>query len=144
MAIIDGLNQFSTLQAVTASAPSTDIVDLKGTYDFGNGEDIYAEFRVGAAVTAVGAATVAFEIQGSTDAAFTTPITLAKSGDISKTALTANKVAAQLRVNPATPVRYLRAFYNVGTGPLTAGSFDAYLVKDIQRNRPYGIGYKVS
>lgn len=144
MAIIDGFNQFSNLQAVTVTAPSTDVVDLKGTYDFGNGENVFCEVRVGTAVAAAGNATVTFELQGSTDLAFTSPITMGKSEDIPKAQLTANKVAVQMRVRPTAPVRYVRLLYTVGTGPLTAGTFDAYLLKDLQRSRAYASGYKVS
>jgi hypothetical protein len=142
--IMEKFNQFSTLQAVTAAAVSTDVVDLGATYDFGAGEPIWAVFRVGTAADSSGdAATVNFEIEGSTDAAFTSPITLAETGAVAQAALTANTTVAKLRLASTTPIRYMRARYNVAVANLTAGTFDAFLVKDIDNYHAYANGYTV-
>ena len=44
----------------------------------------------------------------------------------------------------ATPERYLRLYYSVATGPLTAGAFTAGLVLDVQNSRAYPSGYTIA
>lgn len=116
--------QFSDAQAVTASAASDNIVDLKKA---GNpmANNPYLEITTCEAATAAGAATVNFQLQTATDAAFTTPITLFDSGAIAKTALTLNSEPVRVRIPEKGILQYLRVYYVVGTGPLTAGKFCA-------------------
>lgn len=117
----------SAAQAVTSSAASTNIIDQTKAGD-AIGEQLMLVIRSIAAATAAGAATVNFVLQTSTDSAFTTPITLWDSGSIAKTALTANTIQAKVAI-PLGAKQYLRVYYTVGTGPLTAGTFDAFLTK---------------
>ena len=90
--------------------------------------------QVTTTVTAAGAATVRFQLQGADDAAFTTNVaTLVESGEFPKAVLTAGAVAS-LRVaqSKVGPRKYVRVYYVVTNGPLTAGAFSAFVALDVQ------------
>lgn len=133
--IIDKANTFSAAQAVTTTAASTDIIDLGVSRDLGASEVM---FYVGCkeAVTAAGAATVTFALETAETEAFTSPTVLFQTAPTPKDALTAGKAVVRAAV-PFGTKRYLRMNYTVGTGPLTAGKFDAGLVLSTQDNRTY-------
>lgn len=131
--MLDALNQFSAAQAITATAVSTNTIDLSVVRDMAPGTPLYAVFGVDVTVTAAGAATVTFEIISSAAADLSSPDVLASTGPIPKADLTAGRKPIGLALNPAallaTPNgrRYLGVRYTIGTGPLTAGSFTAYM-----------------
>lgn len=128
--ILDKELIFSTSQAVTAAAASTDIVD-QGSAANAIGKELYLVVVCNTAATAAGAATVNFQLQTDDNSGFSSPAILLETGDIAKTALTANKVVFKGKI-PVGSERFLRLYYNVLTGPLTAGAFSAYLVHDPQ------------
>lgn len=144
--IFDRLLTVSSEQAVTATAVSTDVIDLSKAMDIGEGEDLYMHFNVTEAALAAGAATVDFQIIGSAAAAMTSPVVLGSSGPIGKADLVIGKQIA-VRINPqigSLGLRYLSANYVVATGPLTAGKFSAGIVHDIQDGKKsYGAGFSV-
>lgn len=121
--IFDRKALFSDGQAVTATAVSTDTVDLAPT---GSNTKRGVSVRIGVVVTesaaAVGAATVDIQVQTSSDSAFTTPEVVASSGPIGKADLIAGKVIG-IGLGTARLRRYNRLNYVVATGPLTAGKF---------------------
>ena len=143
----DALLQLSAAQAVTASAVSTNTIDLSQARDIGAGEDLYVVFTVDVAATAAGAATVNFQVITSAAAALTSPNILVQTDAIVKTELTAGRRPIYLNI-PASvlaslPIgqRYLGVQYTVGTGPLTAGSFSAAITNaevDVGKNYPSG------
>ncbi|MFN4018045.1 MAG: Bbp16 family capsid cement protein [Reyranella sp.] len=139
----DKLNTFGTDQAVTTTAASTDIVDLGAARDIGNGEPLELVILVTQSVTAAGAATVTFALETDDNAAFSSPVVLANSGAIGKAALTAGTEVLRVKV-PLDAERYLRTNYTVATGPLTAGTFTAFLAHDRQASRAYASGFTVS
>lgn len=145
--ITDANLLLSSAQAVTSSAVSTNTIDLGVARDIGEGEELYVVFTVDTTVTAAGAATVEFQVVGSTAAALSSPVVLGTSGAIGKAALTAGTTVA-VRINPtvgSTAYRYFGANYNVSTGPLTAGAFTANVVHDIQDGKKYyASGFSVS
>ena len=114
----------SDSQVVTATAVSTNVF-LGGAGEL-LGEDVYFQVKADAAATAAGAATVNFQLQTATDAAFTSPVVLFDSGSIAKTAMTAGAKLVQAGI-PVGGLGYYRVNYVVGTGPLTAGSFSAWI-----------------
>lgn len=128
--ILDKELIFSSSQAVTAAAASTDIID-QGSAANALGEELYLVITCNTAATAAGAATVNFQLQTDDNSSFSSPAILLETGDVAKTALTANKVVFKGKL-PVGAERYLRVYYNVLTGPLTAGAFSAYLVKEVQ------------
>ena len=122
---------FSEDQAITATAVSTNVLDM-GAPDAGKSElSIFA--KVGTAFTAAGAATMTIEVQTATDAAFTTPIVLARSADVPKASLVAGYQPIMIDV-PVGCQRFLRMNYVVSTGPMTAGTLTAGIVADRNTN----------
>lgn len=144
--ITDKLNTFSNGQAVTATAASTDVIDLgplthgNTRRDIGAGEPIYLVVAALTTATAGGAATTNIQLQTSDDNSAW--VTLFDSGSLALSALTAGARPVQVAV-PRGVRRYLRVNYVIGTGPLTAGSFFAGLVKDVQDNTKYASGFSI-
>lgn len=130
-----------TGQAVTATAVSTNTYDtnpatLGGNTpnDIGRGEPLEIVISTLVAATAAGAATVNFELIQADDAALTVNVeTIVQTGPVAKTSLTLGALVA-LHYDRAAPLaarRYIGIRYTVGTGPLTAGTFSAAIVKNI-------------
>jgi hypothetical protein len=143
----DALLQLSAAQAVTASAVSTNTIDLSQARDIGAGEDVYAVFTVDAAATAAGAATVTFQVISSAAANLSSPTVLVQTDAIGKAELTLGRRPIYLNIPAsvlaAQPIgqRYLGVQYTVATGPLTAGAFSATLANtavDVGKNYPSG------
>ena len=146
---LDRQNLVSQAQAVTASAVSTDTIDLGVNRDVGPGEDLRFVITVDTTVAAAGAATVQFQIITSASAALSSPTILAQTDAIGKAELTAGRRPIELliprTVLAAQPIgqRYLGIQYTIGTGPLTAGAFTAGLTtgdtfQDVGKNYPAG------
>lgn len=141
--IIDNTLVFSDKQAITATAASTNIVDLTapGTpagssvaliRDIGHGCDVPLDVTVTEAFNNLTSLKV--ELQVATDAAFTTPV-----GVASRTyALTELGLGARLPFPAEFPVgtnlEFTRLYYTVtGTAP-TTGKIFAGVVADRQNN----------
>jgi len=136
----------ATGQAVTATANSTNVVDLSLARDVGEGEDLYVQFTVGTAFTAGGSATLTPTIVVSAADSLTTPTTIATAGTIAVATLVAGYSFA-VRLNPqiaSLGLRYLGAIYTVATGPMTAGTITADIVTEIQDGKKfYASGFTV-
>ena len=136
----------ATGQAVTATANSTNVVDLSLARDVGEGEDLYVQFTVGTAFTAAGSATLTPTVVVSAADTLTTPTTIATAGTIAVATLVAGYSFA-VRLNPliaSLGLRYLGAIYTVATGPMTAGTITADIVTDIQDGKKfYASGFTV-
>lgn len=136
----------ATGQAVTATANSTNVVDLSLARDVGEGEDLYVQFTVGTAFTAAGSATLTPTIVVSAADSLTTPTTIATAGTIAVATLVAGYSFA-VRLNPqiaSLGLRYLGAIYTVATGPMTAGTITADIVTEIQDGKKfYASGFTV-
>lgn len=143
--IIDYLNLFSDKQQVTASAPASfdlDLGPIKGNRrDIGVGHPLYLFVNTDVTAAAEGAATLNIQLQTSEDGS--TYTTLCESGAIPL----ANLVAGSRLLAAPVPMgvkKYLRVYYSVGTGPLTAGAFTAGLVLDLDANAPYVSSFVVA
>jgi hypothetical protein len=148
--MLDALLQVSSAQAVTATAVSTNAIDLGTPRDIGVGEDLYAVFAVDTTATAAGAATVTFEAITSAAADLSSPNVLTSTGAIGKAELTAGRALICLCLPPsslaALPLgqRYLGVRYTVATGPLTAGAFTAnFSNTEVHGVKSYASGFTV-
>lgn len=151
MSLTDAQATFSSAQAVTATAVSTNTYDLLQVRDLGPGSDIYIQVAVDVAATAAGAATVTFQVISSASSALTSPTILVQTDAIGKAELTVGRRPIYLEI-PSTvlaaqPIgqRYLGVQYTVATGPLTAGSFTAVAVaKAADSVKYYPSGFSVA
>jgi hypothetical protein len=132
---VDKELEFSNDQAVTASAASTNYVDMGVARDIGMSDAVIA-VTVTEAATAAGSATVTFAIQTDDDAAFGSATTVRQTDAIGKATLTAG-YQFFLKVPHGIDERYLRLYYTVATGPLTAGQFTAHIVEGVQSSKAY-------
>lgn len=137
---IDRQNLFGQDQAVTTSTASTDYIDLGAARDIGNGERPEILVLCTQDVTASGAAAVTVSLQTDDNSSFSSPINLVLSDAVPKASLVAGTEVLRVAV-PYGTERYLRLFYTVGTGPLTAGKFTSGLVPQRQANVAYASGY---
>lgn len=141
--ILDANLEFSDAQAVTATAISTNVVDLgpvtdNTLRDIGTGEPVYLVFSVDTTFTASGAATLTAALVSDSTA------NLATSATTHATPLSAIPVAslvagytAAVHLPPGNYEQYLGIQYTVGTGPMTAGKINAFITKDAQLYRAY-------
>jgi hypothetical protein len=137
---IDRQNLFGQDQAVTGSAATTDYIDLGAARDIGNGERPEILVLCTQDVTAAGAATVTVALQSDDNSSFSSPANLVLSDAIPKASLVAGTQVLRVAV-PYGTERYLRLFYTVNSGPLTAGKFTSGLVPLRQANVAYASGY---
>lgn len=136
--IIDKSLQVSDAQAVTASAASTDVIDTGvANRAIGTDTSLALSITVDESATASGSATVTFSLQDSADNS--TFADVVASAAIGKAALTAGKQPVLFKL-PNGLRRYLRVYYTVATGPLTAGKFSAQIVMNGQNNVAYPDG----
>lgn len=141
--ILDNFLKFSGAQALTATAVSTNVVDLSVDRDMGIGEPMALVVSVGVdADFTTTDETYQFTLQTATDEAFTSPVTVVQSAAINGDELTAGKLV----VLPMgfDNLQYLRASYTLaGTTPSV--TVDAYLqpLRMIDGSRDYANGYTI-
>lgn len=133
--LIDTLNEFSDSQAVTASAASTNVIDLGAARNQAIGEELYLHIKCVEDATAAGAATVTFALQVDDNASFSSASTIYTTAAIGKATLVDGYEVVRVRVPKGTE-RYMRVYYTVATGPLTAGKFDAFLSPSVDDTHP--------
>jgi len=142
--ILDRNTLVSNAQAVTATAVSTDTIDLGALRDIGTGTKISAFVTVDVAATAAGAATVTFAVITSANADLSSATTLYTTSAIGKATLVAGYKVFDITIPRQLLSRYLGLNYTVATGPLTAGSFTGGFVVDMQSQAYYDSGLNVS
>lgn len=141
--IFDAQSKFSKAQAVTASAASTNVIDLgaAGTpygsstalsRDQGIGEKVPLRIQVVAPFATLTSLKVA--VQTSVDEAFTSPITVLETEAIVAASLVAGY---QFNIDSfplKTSARYVRLYYTVAGSNATAGAITAGVVAANQQN----------
>lgn len=139
---------FSSAQAITSTALSTNTIDLGVLEDLGIGTyTLDLAIYVGTAFTAAGAATLTVQVQTSTDNS--TWKTISQTDAIGKATLTANAeipISLTKRGAGIALSRYLALNYVVATGPMTAGTLTALLLPyrdTAQTLGQYANGYTV-
>lgn len=141
--ILDSLLKFSDGQALTATAVSTNVVDLSVDRDMGIGEPMALVVTLGVdADFTTGDETYQFELQTSVDEAFTSPVTVVASAAINGDELTAGKsVVLPLGFDN---LQYLRANYTLaGTTPTATVDASFQPLRMIDGTRDYANGYTI-
>ena len=117
---------FSDNQAVTTTATSTNVIRMgKGQLkevSYGTPTPL----RIQVTEDFVGCTSIDFEVQTATDAAFTTPVSLVKTGAIAVASLKAGYVAP-INFIPKGNLGFMRTKYTV-VGTATAGKITAGIV----------------
>ena len=134
--ITDAFLNLSVAQAVTATAVSTNTIDLGVARDIGQGEDLYVVFGVDTTAASAGATTVDFQIITSASSNLSSPTVIAQLSAVPKADLTAGRKPMALCIPSsvllAQPVgqRYFGVQYTVNTANLSAGAFTCYVTMD--------------
>lgn len=140
---LDKEYEFSDAQALTATANSTNVIDLGVDRDIGVGEPMCVMISVGvAADTASANETYQFQLETDDNVSFSSATVIADR-TIAKESLTAGSVHI-LPIGHANE-RYLRVAYTLG-GTTPSITVDAYLMpmKDAQANSTYyASGYTI-
>ena len=140
--------QFSAAQAITATAASTNYLDLQAVVrDMGKGERLYFDIRVNTAFTSAGAATLVVAVQTADDTGFSTNLNNVTLTDAIPKASLIIGATIPITIDRAEPFvgrRYMRLNYTVATGPFTAGTLTAGIVISIQDPQvSYASGFAV-
>ena len=140
---LDAKNEFSDAQTVTSTAISSNVIDLGATNtlkDIGTGQDVYLVVSTQTAATDSGSdATLTVTLESDSTANLATSATVHFStGALAFAAFSsAGSVLAAVKLPAGNYERYVGVRYTVGSGPLTAGKFDAFLTTDVQSWRAY-------
>ena len=142
--ILDKENMFSDDQAITATAVSSNIIDLGATgtvvgassalkRHLGKGEPIEILVQWTATAVSGGSSTVTVDLETDDNSSFSSASTLATTGAVAKANLTVGK-RMSIRFMPEETERYIRLNYTVATANLTAGAVTAGVVAGTQTN----------
>jgi hypothetical protein len=133
--ILDAQNLLSDAQAITATAASTNYIDLGAvgsdvngnqlTRDLGKGTPVPLLIQVLTAFTASGSATLTITLEVDDNTSFSSAKTVYTSGAVAKATLVAGYRLPIRYVPKGADERYLRLNYTVATGPMTAGTITA-------------------
>lgn len=129
--IFDKENLFCDDQALTASAASTNVIDLGVSRDIGVGTPIPIWCSVTTTFTSGGSTTLDVALQTDTAVGFGTAVTLLSFLAIPKASLVAGYELFRLDL-PLGVLRYLRLNFTVNTANFTAGNLRAGLILDRQ------------
>jgi hypothetical protein len=152
--IMDKFLEFSDAQAVTATAISTNVVDLYPlgnntvtnlTRDIGTGENIYLIVNTLAAATDTGSdATLTITLESDDNTSLSSPTVHFSTAALAFAAFSpAGTNLVKIKLPAGDYQRYLGVRFTVANGPLTAGTFDAFLVKDAQAFTAYKAGFTI-
>lgn len=139
----DALGTLSNSQAVTASAASTNYIDLGATgtpplhsvalaRDIGRGPRVPIRIQVTEDFATLDTLTVALQVDDNSS--FSTPKTVLSSGAIALASLVAGYAFNLDYIPKGTDERYMRLYYTVGGSNATAGKIWAAIVEANQEN----------
>jgi hypothetical protein len=126
----------SSAQAVTATAASTDYIDLGSARQIGLSKQLYVLFTVNTTTASAGATTMTIKIQTDDNTSFSSATDLYTSGSIAKATLVSGyQVLIPIPVSGME--RYMRLYYTVSTADFSAGAFTASIIDEPQANTAY-------
>lgn len=133
--LLDQQNVFSDKQAITATAVSTNVIDLGVARNIGNATNLYLVFVVTTAFTDSGSdSTVTPVLQTDDNVGFASPATIRTFDTLA--ALTPLGTERIYKLEPKTQKgefeRFIRISYTVAGGDLTTGAISAFLVESAQ------------
>ena len=128
--IFDNESIMSDKQAVTATAVSTNVIDLGAQKDIGRGKPI--PIRVQVTTDFATLTSLQIDLQTDADEAFSDPVVL-QGESVAAAALVAGKVL-NFNYIPKNGERYLRMNYTVTGSDATAGNITAGIVMEHQDN----------
>ena len=137
--IFDNQTLLSDAQAITATAASTNILDLGPikaglVRDIGKGKQIPLLIQVVEQFAAAGAGTLTVALQVDDNDTFSSPKTVWSSTALALADLKPGKVVIPEYVPRGTDEKFLRLNYTVATGPMTAGRVTAGVTMGNQSN----------
>jgi len=141
MSIIDAQLEFSKAQALTATAASTNQIDLGAARDVGSGEPMYVVVTVDVSADhTTGDETYQIDVQQDDNSSFSSATTL-----LSKVITSTDLTAGSLHVIPLpqNTEQYLRLNYTLG-GTTPSVTLNAYLALNYQQIPNYASGYTVA
>lgn len=146
--IVDGQLQFSSAQAVTAAANSTNSIDLSEVRNIGEGKALYITTAVTTALTDGGTnAGTLVSLYGGATAGATTAIqglyTIPQAAAVGSGPFFAPMPIGLISTMP-TDYEFIMLNYAPQTANLTGGAFTSYVVTDIQAFVAYKKGYTIS
>lgn len=129
--IKDAELEFSSAQAITASAASTNVIDQGAACN--PGKPMKLVCLVDTAFDSAGdAGILAIAVQSSVDEAFTSPISHGSSPAIPQASLLAGKRVYLADMPTHGLKQYVRLYYTVTGADFTAGKLDAFLTPDAE------------
>jgi hypothetical protein len=126
--ILDASTVMSDAQDITVTAASSNYIDTLAAGDAYKGA--WLVVRVNTAFTASGSATLTFDVQTDDNSSFSSATSMHITSAIAKATLVAGYNAVRIRI-PLTVERYIRVYYTVASGPMTAGRVDAFVTLDV-------------
>lgn len=135
--LMDKQNLFSDAQAVTATAGSTNVMDLgKAGLNQGVGEEMYLVCIVDETLDDSGDdSTITVTLETDDNESMSTPTTIMTLGTFAANAAAGSRLVG--RVPVATYERYLGVRYTAANGNLSAGKFTTFLTKNIDAYTSY-------
>jgi hypothetical protein len=145
---VDGQLQFSSAQAITAAANSTNSIDLSIARNIGEGKVLYITTAVTTALTDGGSNTgTQVILYGGTTAGSTTALqdlyVIPQAAAVGSGPYFAQIYPGLITSLPAY-YEFLMLNYAPQTANLTGGAFTSYVVTDIQAFVAYKRGYTIS
>lgn len=149
--ILDLQSKLSDAQAVTVTAISANVLDLRNAatpalVDEGmSGPELWLIAQVMTSFTAAGAATLTITLESDSAVGLATaPVVHYTSPAIPVASLVAGFTAVRVQLPSGDYKRYMGARFTVATGPMTAGVINVFLTPDAQRNVIYPTGFAVA
>ena len=135
--IIDAQLLFSDEQAITATAASTNIIDLGEERRIGTGEPLYLVASLDEAMADAGSdSTITVTLESDSTSAFSSPATVMTLGTFAATSAAGTALKGVLPPDVPTE-RFIRLNYTVANGNLSAGKVTAEIVKSVDAWRAY-------